>query len=57
MEARVLKEPALDDWGFVRREVVEHEVQVEVSGHGRVDGLQELAELLGAMAPVAFANH
>jgi hypothetical protein len=41
--------PAPDRGRLVRRGVAEHEVDVEVWRHVRVDHVQEAAELLGPM--------
>ena len=50
-------QPGVDQSGLVRAIVVEHEVDIEVPGHGLVDDAEELAELDGAMAAVASADH
>ena len=56
-EARVADEPALDRRRLVRRGVVEHDVHVEVRRHGRVDQVEEAAELLGAMPRRHLRDH
>ena len=54
--ARTLGEPAADQFGLVARRVVHDDVHVEISGHVALDFVEELAELLGAVARHAFAD-
>jgi hypothetical protein len=56
VEAGVAEQPALDLRGLVRRGVIEHDVDVEVLGHGVLDHVQEAAELLCAVAGAHLAD-
>ena len=55
-EARVLCEPACDLLGFVGREVVQDNVDVQIGGDGFIDEPQECDELYGSMAPKALSD-
>jgi hypothetical protein len=54
--ARTLGEPTADQFGLVARRVAHDDVHVEISGHVALDFVEELAELLGAVARHAFAD-
>ena len=54
--ARTLGEPTADQFGLVARRVVHDDVHVEIGGHAALDFVEELAELLGAVARHAFAD-
>jgi hypothetical protein len=54
--ARSLGEPAADQFCLVARRVVHDDVHVEISWHVALDFVEELAELLGAVARHAFAD-
>jgi hypothetical protein len=41
------QQPALDCRRLVRGDIVEHQVHVEVSGHGLIDRDQELSNSIG----------
>lgn len=56
VEARMVLQPASNRRRLVGSVVVEDHVDVEVLRLGRVDGLQELTELEGAMAFLAFPD-
>jgi hypothetical protein len=56
VEAEVLEPPAGDKLSLVSGVVVEHEVDIEVSGHLAVDAIQKGAELGGAVTPVGCAD-
>src|ERR1700730_942494 len=49
MVPRMPDQPFLDEWCFVRRGVVQYEVNVEIVGNTLVDCGEELAELLGSV--------
>src|SRR6266478_4035453 len=49
MEARPAGQPAVNHRRLVRAVVVENQVDVQGGRHGRVDGVEELTELAGAM--------
>ena len=55
MEAAMLGKPALHGRCLMGSVVVEHEMEIEVLFHAPVDALQELDELVGTMAGMAFA--
>jgi len=54
--ARTLGEPATNQFGLVARRVVHDDVHVEISGHVALDFVEELAELLSAVARHAFTD-
>ena len=56
IEALVPLQPVLHLLGFVRRVVVEDEVQIERPVHGGVDLFEKADEFLGAVARHAFAD-
>ena len=55
--AWALDEPVVDELGLVGGRVVEHEVDVEVGRHRRLNLIQEGTELDCAMPPLAGADH
>ena len=57
MEARTLGQPAANQLGFVGTVVVQDEMYVEFRGHVAVDGVEEAAELAGAMTTMELAQH
>src|SRR5437016_9857511 len=56
MEARPLGEPPMNQRGLVGPVVIETEVHVQPDRHRAVDGVEELPEFRGAMAPVTLAQ-
>lgn len=56
MPARPFYQPSLDQRRLVRGVIVHDQVNVELGRHACFDLVEELAELGGAMAPVALAN-
>lgn len=57
VEPRPTGQPAVNARGLVRAVVVENQVHVQLRGHGGVDGVEELAELEGPMAPMQLADN
>ena len=57
MEAGPLGEPVPDQRRLVGGVVVRNQVHVQPGGHRGLDGIEELAEFHGPVAPVALANH
>src|SRR6185437_2936267 len=56
MPARPLGEPVADQWGLVRSVVVHDEMDVKTAWDGGLNLVEELAELSGAVARIAFAD-
>ena len=56
MPTRPFSQPSSDQWGLVRGVIVHDEMDVEFAWYGSLDLVKELAELGGAVAPVALAN-
>src|SRR5260221_8775410 len=56
MPARPFGEPVADQRGFVRGVVVHDKMEVEIARDGGLDPVEELTELRGTMAGVAFAD-
>ena len=56
MPVRPSRQPGLDRRGLVGGVVVHDDVDVEACGNAAVDLLQEVEELPGPVAPVAFAD-
>src|SRR5260221_1972459 len=56
VEARMAKQPALDERGLVGAVVVENKMDVEAIGDVGIDGVEELSELDAAMPPVVFRD-
>ena len=54
---RTLHQPVVDQLGFVGGRVVEHEVHVEIAWDGRLDLIEEVAELDRTMPACAVADH
>ena len=50
------EQPALDDRTLVSAGVVEHEMQIQLGRRGMLDGLQEVAELHAAVAPMDLGD-
>ena len=57
MEAGPLGQPSADPRGLVGGVVVHDEMDVQVLRHGCFNGVEEIAELHGAMAALALTNH
>ena len=57
VEAWVLEKPAPNRRCFVRAEIVEYDVDVEVVGDRSVDRVEEFLEFDCTMSSVQFANH
>src|ERR1700688_4715103 len=57
MVARMPQEPRLNFLGLVRGVVVQHQMDGKIGRNGAIDLLQEFAELDGAMAWPALADH
>jgi hypothetical protein len=55
--ARALRQPVVHEARLVGPQVVEHEVHVQAGRHGRLDPVQEGAELHAAVPPLAGADH
>jgi len=49
--------PVPDHRRFVRPIVVHHDMDIKVSGHIRLDGVQELTKFLRAVAAMQLADH
>ena len=56
VEPRMSYEPAADAGSCVRAVVVENQMDIEICGDARIDGIEEVQELLAAVPPMAFAN-
>lgn len=56
MEARPFGQPSLDQSCLVSAVVVHNEVNIEFSGNGIVDGVEELSKLNGAVPAMAFPD-
>src|SRR5580704_98986 len=57
MIARPLLQPLSDHCCFVGSVIIQHQMDVEISGNGTVYLLQEIQEFHRTVAPVAFAEH
>ena len=55
MEARMPRQPAMDERGLVRAGVIHDEVDVQRARHRRINGRQEGAELPGAVPLMELA--
>src|SRR5215207_2506580 len=55
--ARPAVEPIADGRSLVGCVVVDDQMHIKIGWHGGLDLVEELAELDGAVAPVAFADH
>ena len=53
---RAFSEPTSDERRFVRRVVIENQMDIQVTRDGGVDRVKEPTEFAGAMARVTFAN-
>jgi hypothetical protein len=56
MEAGAFGQPVVNQLGLVCSVVVHDEVNVQFFGHVLLDGVEEVAELLGAMALLVLAD-
>jgi hypothetical protein len=57
MKPRMPQEPAMHGRRFMRGEIVEHDVDLELGVHVRFDRLQEPHEVLGPMLRLAACDH
>src|ERR1700686_4957396 len=57
MPTRPAVKPVADGGGLVGCVVIDDQMHVKISRHGGLDLVEELAELDGAVAPVAFSDH
>ena len=57
VEARALGQPTANELSFVRAIVVQDEMHIEVWGDVALDGIEEAAELTGAMPAMHLAEH
>ncbi|WP_439360471.1 hypothetical protein [Bradyrhizobium sp. DASA03007] len=56
MPARQFGEPVADQWDLVRGVVVHDEMKIESARDGGLDFFEELAELCGTVARIAFVD-
>ena len=52
-----LGKPFPEDRGFVRAVIIQDDMNIQVSGHVRLDGIQKPAEFLRTMAAMQLADH